>query len=159
MWVSASESLAVFNYRKGITFYRELDVSLDPPKELRKEITHAIPGPLIDLLSSIYVARLHQLKVEQEYSANLGNNGKVRAVKVYVEKQEKVLIRIGSFNTVRLRATGGIISHGRTLRVWYSQNGIRVPVKFEAEVKFGRIYGELIQMESGSTARKMIRVR
>lgn len=151
--------LSVFDYRRDTAFFRDLDVSQDPPRELHNRTTDGIPGPVTDLLSAIYVARLHRLEDAIRYRAQLADRGKFKELLVRVEETERVALRIGAFDTVRLRVEGGILSPGRTLQVWYSRDRLRVPVKFEAEVKFGRVYGELIGLEAGAVGRGLIRSR
>ena len=151
--------LSVFDYRRNTAFYRDLDVSRDPPRELHNRTSDGIPGPVTDLLSAVYVARLHRLEDGSRYRAHLADRGKFKDLLVRVEETERVELRIGPFDTVRLRVEGGILSPGRTLRVWYSRDPLRVPVKFEAEVKFGRVYGELIGLEAGAVGRGLIRSR
>ena len=153
------DMLAVFDYRKNSTWLRELDFSVDPPKELRNQTRPGIPGPLNDLISAFYAVRLHRLEPGHEYKLNLSDNGRVREMRVLVEKQVEVETRIGDFDSVKLLAQGGIFSEGRSLRIWYSRDRLRVPVKFEADVKFGTVFGELIQIETGSIGRGLIRVK
>ena len=151
--------LSVFDYRRNIAHFRDLDVSRNPPRELHNRTSDGIPGPVTDLLSVIYVARLHRLEDASRYRAHLADRGRFKEMLVRVEEREKVKLRIGVFDTVRLRVEGGILSQGRPLRVWYSRDRLRVPVKFEAEVKFGRVYGELIGLEAGAVGRSLIRSR
>lgn len=151
--------LSVFDYRTDTASFRDLDVSQDPPRELHNRTSDGIPGPVTDLLSAVYVARLHRLEDGRRYRAHLADRGKFKEMLVRVEETERVELRIGDFDTVRLRVEGGILSRGRTLQVWYSRDRLRVPVKFEAEVKFGRVYGELIGLEAGAVGRGLIRSR
>ncbi len=153
------DMLTVFDYRKNSTWLRELDVSVDPPKELRNQRRPGIPGPLNDVISAFYAVRLRGLEPGREYTLNLSDNGRVREMRVLVEKEEEVETRIGDFDSVKLLAQGGIFSEGRSLRIWYSRDRLRVPVKFEADVKFGTVFGELIQLEAGSLGRGLIRVK
>jgi hypothetical protein len=151
--------LSVFDYRRDTAFFRDLDVSRNPPRELHNLTSDGIPGPVTDLISAVYVVRLQRLEDASRYRAHLADRGKFKELLVRVEEREKVELRIGAFDTVRLRVEGGILSQGRTLRVWYSRDPLRVPVKFEAQVKFGRVYGELIGLEAGAVGRGLIRSR
>lgn len=151
--------LSVFDYGRDTAIFRDLDVSRDPPRELHNRTSDGIPGPVTDLLSAIYVARLHRLEDGSRYRAHLSVRGKFKEMLVRVEETERVELRVGAFDTVRLRVEEGVLSKGRTLRVWYSRDQLRVPVKFEAEVKFGRVYGELIGLEAGAVGRGLIRSR
>lgn len=151
--------LSIFDYRSDTASFRDLDVSRDPPRELHNRTSDGIPGPVTDLLSAVYAARLHRLENATRYRAHLADRGNFKDLLVRVEGKERVELRIGTFDTVRLRVEGGILSKGRTLRVWYSRDPLRVPVKFAAEVKFGRVYGELVRLETGAVGRGLIRTR
>ena len=153
------DMLTVFDYRKNSTWLRELDAGSDPPKQLRNQTITGIPGPLNDVISAFYAIRLHRLEPGREYALNLSDNGKVRETRVVAQKREKVETGIGKFDAVKLKAQGGIFSEGRSLRLWYSRDRLRIPVKFEADVKFGTVFGELIQIEAGSIGRGLIRVK
>ena len=153
------DMLTVFDYRKNSSWMRELDAGSDPPKQLRNQNIPGIPGPLNDVISAFYAVRLHRLEPGGEYALNLSDNGRVREMRVLVKKREKVETRIGKFDAVKLEAKGGIFSEGRSLRLWYSRDRLRIPVKFEADVKFGTVFGELIQLEAGSIGRNLIRIK
>ena len=153
------DMLAVFDYGKNSTWLQELDVSVDPPRKLRNQTRPGIPGPLNDVISAFYAVRLHHLEPGSEYSLNLSDNGRVREMRVLVEKREKVETQIGDFDAVKLLAEGGIFSEGHSMRIWYSRDRLRVPIKFEADVKFGTVFGELIQLEAGSIGRGLFRVK
>ena len=150
--------LSVFDYGRDTAVFRDLDLSRDPPRELHNRTSDGIPGPVTDLLSAVYVARLHRLEDAGRYRAHLAHRGKFKEMLVRVEGTERVELRIGVFDTVRLRVEG-IFAKGRTLRVWYSQDPLRIPVKFKAEVKFGRVSGELIGLEAGAEGREQVRAR
>ena len=150
--------LSIFDYGRDTAFFRDLDMSRDPPRELHNRTSDGIPGPVADLLSAVYVARLHRLEDASRYRAHLADRGKFKEMLVRVEGTERVELRIGVFDTVRLRVEG-VLAKGRTLRVWYSLDPLRIPVKFRAEVKFGRVSGELIGLEAGADGRGQVRAR
>ena len=151
--------LSVFDYRRDTASFRDLDVSRNPPRELRNHTSDGIPGPVTDLLSAVYVARLHRLEAAGRYRAHLEDRGRFKEMLVRVEAEERVELRIGAFDTVRLRVERGVLAPGRTLLVWYSRGPLRVPVKFEAKVRFGRVDGELVGLEAGTGGRDPIRTR
>ncbi len=152
------DTLTVFDYLKNSTWLRELDASTDPPKQLRNQTIPGIPGPLTDVVSVFYAIRVHRLESGREYTLNLSDNGRAREMRVQVQEREKVETGIGKFDAFKLEAQGGIFSGGRSLRIWYSKDRLRMPVKFEADVKFGTVFGELVQLETGSMGRGLIRV-
>ncbi len=153
------DMLTVFDYGKNSTWLRELDTGTDPPRQLRNRNIPGIPGPLTDVVSAFYAVRVHRLETGRKYTLNLSDNGRVGEMRVLVQKREKVETGIGKFDAFKLEAHGGIFSEGRSLRIWYSRDRYRMPVKFEADVKFGTVFGELIQLETGSMGRGLIRVK
>ena len=65
-----------------------------------------------------------------------------------VEQQEEVTTNIGVFNSIKISTTGGLFKGGGDFRIWYSTDRLRIPVRFEANVLFGKIYGKIIRLES-----------
>jgi len=53
---------------------------------------------------------------------------------------------------------GGLFRNGGDLRVWYSTDPLRFPVKFEADVKFGKVYGKVIGLDTPTETRNVIRI-
>ena len=146
----------LFDYTLDQTRVRETDVALSPPKQIRDDIINGIPGPLNDILSVFYVARLRILKAGGRYLVYLSDNGKHREVQVNVGKPEKVETSIGPFQAIQVSTEGGVLGGGGDFRVWYSQDSLRVPVKFEAVARVGKIYGQLVQLETTQLSKGVI---
>ncbi|MBI4444372.1 MAG: DUF3108 domain-containing protein [Acidobacteria bacterium] len=145
-----------FDYGLNQTHLREADWSQDPPRELRNETISGIPGPLSDVLSVFYVARLKELQEGRQYLVYLSDNGKHQEVRASVERQEKIGTPIGNFPTARVSTVGGLFRGGGDFRIWYSQDNLRLPVKFEADAKFGKVYGHIIKFETKNMSRGRI---
>ena len=146
----------LFDYKLNRTLVRETDVALTPPRQIRDNIIDGIPGPLSDILSVFYVARLRILKAGDRFLVYVSDNGKHREVQVKVEKPEKVETSIGSFEALKISTEGGFWGRERNFRVWYSQDSLRVPVKFEADARVGKVVGQLIQIETEQFSRGLI---
>ena len=146
----------LFDYKLDRTLVRETDVALSPPRQIRDDIIDGIPGPLSDILSVFYVARLRVLKAGDRYLVYVSDNGKHREVQVKVEEPEKVETSIGSFEALKISTEGGFWGRERNFRVWYSQDSLRVPVKFEADARVGKVVGQLIQIETEQFSRGLI---
>ncbi len=149
----------LFNYSGDYLLVRETDVAKNPPQELRNEKVEGLLGPLTDILSVFYVARVRDMAPGEEYFIYLSDDGKSRKVVTTVDKNETVHTNLGNFKAIKLSTKGGLFKNGGGFRIWYSQDEFRIPVKFEADVSFGKVYGELIQMEAGSVSRGLIRTQ
>lgn len=148
-----------FDYEQDQILVREVDLAADPPRKIRDEVIRGIPGPLVDVLSVFYAARLRTFQPSDRYTLYLNDKGKVQEVRILAEKREKVDTPIGEYPAVKLTTVGGLFSGGGDFRIWYSRDPLRVPVKFEAEVKFGKVYGKLIRLSTPRMSRGILRVR
>ncbi len=147
----------VFDYDSDTILVHETNLAKDPPEEVHKKID-GIPGPIADIISIFYVARLHLLKPGQEYQVHLSERGKAKQIRLQVQTREKVQTEIGEFNAVRVSTVGGLFRDGGGFRSWYSTGPLRFPVQFEADVKFGTVYGKLIGLETPQEIRSKIRI-
>ena len=147
----------LFDYENDSILVHETNLAVDPPEEVHKQID-GIPGPIADILSVFYVARLRPVEPGQEYLLHLSERGKAKQVRVQVQTHEKVQTVIGEFDSVRISTVGGLFSNGGDFRIWYSRDQLRFPVQFEADVKFGKVYGKLISLETPQTIRTVIQI-
>ena len=147
-----------FDYANDQTLVQETDQSASPPRQLKKRIIRGIPGPAADVLSVFYVARLRTARPGDRFQLYLNEKGTFKKVMVVAEKQEKLATPVGTFSTIRLTTTGGLFKNGGEFRVWYSTDPLRIPVKFEADVKVGKVYGSLIRLQTPQQTRSVIRV-
>ena len=147
----------VFDYDGNAILVHETNLAMDPPEEVHKKID-GIPGPIADVLSVFYVARLHPLEPGQEYQVHLSERGEAKQIRLQVQTREKVQTDIGEFNSVRVSTVGGLFRNGGDFRIWYSTGPLRFPVQFEADVKFGKVYGKLIGLETQQESRSVIRI-
>lgn len=147
----------IFDYQRDKTRVREVDLSTDPPKETRNEEVDGISGPAIDMLSVFYVVRLPSLEPGDRFLINLADKGKFQKVAVRAEKYDEVDTPLGEFDTIKLSTQGGIFSNGGDFHIWYDQDDVRAPVKFETDVKFGKVYGSISKLQSGSKVRGLIK--
>ncbi len=147
----------VFDYQQDRMTARESDVSQTPPRELKHQTTEGIQEPLADIISVFYITRLRDLKPGEKLFTHLIDEGEARRVEVVVAEQESVSTGVGKFRALKINTNGRIFSKGGNLRVWYSADNLRVPVKFEADVSFGKIYGHLISMDAVGISRGTIK--
>ena len=147
----------VFDYDRNSILVHETNLAVNPPEEVHKKI-EGIPGPIADVLSVFYVARLHSLTPGEEYQVHLSERGEPKQIRFQVQTREKVQTKIGEFNAVRISTVGGLFRNGGDFRVWYSTDPLRFPLQFEADVKYGKIYGKVIGLETPRESRSVIRI-
>ncbi len=137
---------------------REVDVAVDPPRQLRRERRQGVPPVVLDTLSVFYAARLQAMQPGDEFRLFLSNSGDIETVRLKVAVEEKVKIALGRFQTVKITTQGGIFKQGGDFRIWYTRDRLRIPVRFEADVRFGKVFGELIQLESPRLIKSRVKV-
>lgn len=118
------------------------------------------PGNPNDLISSLVKTRHWDLKPGEKRDMNVLFEEELYELTIYALHYEKVKTPLGSFNTLvyepRMEKTPpkGMFKRGSSVHVWISQDGQRLPVKFEVEFKFGAGVASLVRYEppTGSTA-------
>ena len=149
----------LFDYPRDRMLLTEHDVTVKPPKETKNRTINKISEPLADVVSVFYVGRLRALETGEEFYINLIDEGEARRIQFKIARKETVETPIGDFSAVRINTNGRIFSAGGNLRVWYSTDALRVPVKFEADVTFGKVYGTLVAMDTGTSSRGRVKSR
>ena len=146
------------DYQAGHGVVREIDLAGSPARTIRDHRIETIPGPVSDVVSVFYAGRLRELLPEQAYLIHLHDNGRIKQVRMRVEAIERVRSGLGSHDSVRLRSEAGIFRGGGHFVVWYSRDDLRLPVRFEASAKLGRVFGQLIRIQSPRFSKVRIRV-
>jgi hypothetical protein len=147
----------LFEYSPNRFTLHETDPAVSPPRELRREVVSGFEEPLADAASVFYLGRLRPLKPGDRYFINVVDEGHPRRVEVAVVRSETVETSLGKFPALRIHTRGRIFLIGGELRLWYSRDALRIPLKFEADVAFGKIYGSLIQLNAQGVSRGLIR--
>lgn len=135
-----------FDRESGKGHYLAFDVGKSPPVELKNEEVKELPACVQDILSAIYLTRLQNLKLGQKYPMVVSDNGVVKQVQVNVQKKEPVDAIAGQFPALKVETIsvfGGLFKGGGTFLVWLSDDDRKLPVKFEAKVKLGKIFGTI----------------
>ena len=145
-----------FDYEQHQTHVREINLQSDPPEEVRNEKTPGIPGPVADVVSVFYVARLRTLHPGEEYFIHFSEKGRIDQIRVEVQKKQKVKTDIGSFDSVKIQTVSDLFKGGGRFRIWYSTDSLRLPVKFEASVRFGKVSGKITRLETPQASRDAI---
>jgi Protein of unknown function (DUF3108) len=108
-----------------------------------------IPGCLTDVITGFfYVA---SLPLAPGYSANfpVNDNGKTSDISIEVEARETVKIHAGEFATLRAKVepVAGPMKGKGTLRVWFTDDGRKIPVAMESKLGFATLQFELQAIE------------
>jgi len=142
--------LLTFDPINGGGHYLAHDVSKRPPAELKNEPVQNLPAGVQDLLSAIYYTRLQDLKIGTKVSMAISDNGTVKKIEITVDKREMVDSALGKLPALRTEASsvfGGLFQSGGTLLVWVSDDQRRLPLKFEAKVKLGKVFGTIMKID------------
>lgn len=148
----------IFDYDTDQTIIHETDPSTDPPRVLRDAVRKGVPALAVDVISVFYVARVRSIDPGEHFAVNLNEKGDFRKIRVLAQNTEKVTTPVGTFPCLKLSTTGGLFHGGGDFHIWLSLDKVRIPTKFETDVKFGKVYGELIRFESPTVTRSVIRV-
>ncbi|GAB4231921.1 MAG: hypothetical protein Kow00109_04240 [Acidobacteriota bacterium] len=147
-----------FDYDQNCWWVRETDPAQDPPRVLRNVRRVGIPSPVVDVLSAFYVPRLARFQPGTGFAVDVNESGAFRRIRVRIEAEETVETPLGRFASLRMATVGGAFRIGGDLRVWYTKDPPRFPVKFETEVKFGRVYGTVVRLATPQATRRILRV-
>lgn len=107
-----------------------------------------LPIPVVDTLSSLYMARTKELKVGEDFTLDV-HSGKIYPLLVKVHRKETVKVKAGKFECFLvepfLKERGLFIQKGRKLQVWLTADERRMPVKMKAEIFIGHVTAELAE--------------
>lgn len=125
---------------------RETDESVDPPVVKKDNVKDGIPACVRDPFSAIYLMRMSLLRAGYSSVFTIGNDDVIKDVTARVEKQDAVETPAGKFNAWRINTValiGGLFKGGGQFKIWFSADGRKLPVQFEAKVSLGRAFGKL----------------
>lgn len=161
-WIQASDfySLGYSKHLEEGHFYRNEWVLYDyPRKAFLSKTTNkdgsfsykqgTIPGPVQDILSSLYFIRTKPLHVGDEVvlDANTKDNW---PLVIKVLSRTHVKVPAGKFDVVVVepfvRQEGIFVQKGRHLQVWMTDDARHIPVQMSVEVLFGHVTAKLLRI-------------
>jgi hypothetical protein len=148
----------IFDYDKNRTTVHETDPSTNPPRVLQDAIKRGVPPLAVDVISVFYVARVRAIDPGEHFAVDLSERGDFRRIRVMAESTEEVKTPVGNFPSLKLSTTGGLFRDGGDFHIWLSLDSLRVPTKFETDVKFGKVYGELTRLQTPTFSRRVVRI-
>jgi hypothetical protein len=105
-----------------------------------------------DALSVMYFVRTQELKIGESIYADNFTDGKHYPLEVKIIKRETVDVEAGKFDCIvvePLLMSSGIFKHEGRLKVWLTDDRLKLPVLMKSKVLVGSITAELTEYELG----------
>ena len=151
------EITVIYYPEKKQLHIRELDLAHQPAKLLRDEFVNGIPVCVKDLFSALYWVRRNELGAATRHRLVVGDNARVKEVEVRVEKVEILQTPEGKLESLKISTVavlGGLFKDGGQFSFWLTADRRKLPVRFEVQVKLGKVIGTLKAMENVGAVRK-----
>ena len=148
------DDLELFDFKKLRTYHWYKRVKEGNNKEER--IDNFIPRFSQDSFSALQFVRGLPLKKGDLYDFPVVTRGKPWLLKIEVMGEEIISVNGSDVNAFRLKAEThfpGVLQKSGDINFWYSADETRKLVKFQAKVKLGSIYGELVEYKPGILAK------
>ena len=119
----------------------------------RLESTLPIPSQVLDPLSIAYFFRLGKLKPEAETILPTCDGRKLKMIKVRTGKVEKIRVPAGTYKAIgtipEMKNLSGVFkkSPDGILRIWYSADSLKIPVRISSKVIVGSFNARLVSAE------------
>lgn len=115
--------------------------------------TLPIPSQVLDPLSIAYFFRLGELKAETETTLPTCDGRKLKMIKVRTGKTEKIRVPAGTYKAMgtipEMKDLSGVFkkSPEGILRIWYSADSRKIPVRISSKVVVGSFTARLVSAE------------
>ncbi|MBI4623729.1 MAG: DUF3108 domain-containing protein [Verrucomicrobia bacterium] len=116
-------------------------------------------GDPMDLITQLVQTRSWELKPGEKRDALVLFDDDFYELTIHAARHEEVWTSLGTFKTLVLEprmektAPKGMFKRGSSVRVWISQDELRLPVKFEVEFKIGTGVATLTRYEAPEPAK------
>lgn len=133
-----AERTYTFDQRNGRVYY--------------KNDTIETPTFVQDALSALYYIRTQDLKPGQSLFIDSFADGKLYKLEVRVLKKERITVKAGTFDCLvvePLMKAVGVFKHQGNLKVWLTDDRLRMPVLMKSKVLVGSISAELTDYRLG----------
>ena len=114
--------------------------------------TTTVPPYVQDALSVFYFVRTQDLKVGESIFVDHYNDGKLYPMEIKVLKKETITVPAGTFECLviePLMQSVGVFKHEGKLKVWLTNDRLRLPVLMKSKVLVGSIAAELTRYKLG----------
>ena len=144
------DDLQLFDFKKlkVSTWYKRVKVGSNKDEHLEKDI----PRYLQDSFSALQFVRGLPLHIGDKYDFPVSTRGETWLLKIEVMEEENLSVNGEDIKALRLKAEThfpGVLQKSGDINFWYSADDTRKLVKFQAKVKLGSIYGDLVEYKPG----------
>ena len=106
-----------------------------------------IPGKVYDPISFVYYLRNQDLRLGNSYQFFSYNRRKIREIIVNITAKETVRVPAGTFNCLKIEPVSSdgnpLLKNNGQMRVWLSDDSLRLPVKIEQKTNVGTMVMKL----------------
>lgn len=117
-----------------------------------EEDTLAVPPFVQDALSVLYYIRTQKLEPGTSLYVDNFTDGKLYPLEVRILKRETITVKAGTFDCIvvePLLKTVGVFKHTGELKVWLTDDRLKMPVLMKSKVLVGSITAELTDYQLG----------
>ena len=106
-----------------------------------------LPGRVYDPISYVYYLRNQDLSIGNSYNFFSYDRNKIREVIVNITAEETVRVSAGIFNCLKIEPVSNdgnpLLKNNGQMRVWLSDDSLRLPVKIEQKTNIGTMVMKL----------------
>jgi len=141
------------NLREG-NYRADRKYEFDPFKQLvyYQKDTIETPPAMQDALSVLYYVRTQNLKVGQNIFFDNFTDGKLYPLEVKVLEEETITVEAGTFDCLVLEPltqSVGLFKNEGSLKVWVTNDRLKMPVLMKSKILVGSISAELTDYQLG----------
>lgn len=145
------DDLQLFDFKKLKTYNWYKRVKDGNNSDVKEE--NYIPRYVQDSFSALQFTRGLPLVKGDTYDFPVVTRGKAWLLKVEVMGEEIITVNEKDVKGIRVKAEThfpGVLQKSGDINFWYSAEDVRKLLKFQAKVKLGSIYGELVEYKPGT---------
>jgi hypothetical protein len=147
------DDLQLFDFKKMMTYNWYKRVKEGSNKDEKGEAR--IPKYAQDSFSALQFVRGLPLNKGEKYEFPVITRGKFWILKVEVMGEETISIMNKDVKAIKIKAETnfpGVLQKSGDINFWYGTDPERRLLKFQAKIKLGSLYGELVEYKAGTKA-------
>ncbi len=145
------DDLQLFDFKKMMTYHWYKRVKEGSNKD--EKINASIPSLSQDSFSALQLVRGLPLLKGDVYEFPVVTRGKFWLLKVEVLGEEKINVADKLVSAIKIKAETnfpGVLKKSGDIIFWYGNDPERKFLKFQAKIKIGSVYGELVEYKPGT---------
>lgn len=142
------ETRVAFDHTEKKAYYWSKRISQKWGDETQDRTDELVPGAK-DLWSALYYARTLTYKMHEKQTLYVYENGKNYFVEVEPVAKEVLNTKLGAFQCWKIQVTiklDNILRPTGDIFLWLSDDNKKYIVKFDAKIKIGSLYGNLVSL-------------